>query len=125
MEKRIQQAEEIVENFMSRLTSNSLFLSSVSWLLNANSYRKLWLRDSIESILASFEMPARSEQDKLNHKVEELKLRLRKLELELEKARLLSAQTKIPKNTTKSRSVTAKSPRHAAKAKLLRPLDLN
>lgn len=87
LEQRLQQIETVVEQSFDKVTSHPAFLGTVSVMLNANSYRKIWTRKTLEAIWRDLEIPVRNDQAQLMTQVEELLVRTKRIELELEKAR--------------------------------------
>ena len=83
MDKKVQRMEELIERSIDSVTMHPTFLLAVSTVINANSYRKIWLRKTIEAIWKDMELPVRRDQEKLVSQIEELTIRIKKLELDV------------------------------------------
>lgn len=112
MNKKVQRMEELIERSIDSVTANPTFLMAVATLINANSYRKIWMRNSFEAIWRDLELPVRQEQEKISSQIEDLKVRIKKLELELGQKspqslikEASSAQKKTLKNRLESKEL--------------------
>lgn len=76
--------EDQIEAGLDRVTTHPVFLRSMSILLNANSYRKRWLRQTLSKALTSLELPVRSDQERMLAVLQELRERLEDLESKTE-----------------------------------------
>lgn len=72
-----------IEAFLDKVTTHPLFLEGVSSLLNLNSYRKLFLKRSMQTIWKTLELPNKRDQEKTLYLVTELQYQIQKLEKEL------------------------------------------
>lgn len=116
MEKRAQHVEEMLERSIDTITSHPAFLSAVSTMLNVNSYRKIWVRKTLEALWKDLELPVRREQEKLLSSIEELTMRIRRLELELQMEREKAAQPRA--SSTNNRRSSKQSKAEPATAEL-------
>lgn len=108
MEKKLQHMEELLEQSLDAVTSRPLFLTTVSTMLNLNSYRKIWFRKTMEALWKDLELPVRRDQDKLLHHIEELTLRIKKLEMELRRRNPSEGSSEKVEKKTKISAVPSK-----------------
>ncbi|MFP5519357.1 MAG: hypothetical protein ACLGGX_05600 [Bdellovibrionia bacterium] len=83
MLQKLTKLEDSLSKQIDQLTANPLFLEAVSQLINFNSLRKIWLRQTLEAVWTELELPVRQDQQKLLQTVEELRLQVKLLELSL------------------------------------------
>lgn len=92
--------ESQIEKVINQVTSSDLFLRTVSTLINFNSYRKIWLQNTLEKIVKLMELPARRDQERLLALVQELEIRIKKLQL-AEEMKALENQSVLPQVVSK------------------------
>ncbi len=83
MNIKVQDIEKLIESSIDSVTTNPHFLKAFANIVNANSYRKIWMRKTFEAIWKDLELPVRQEQEKISYQIEELQVRIKKLELNL------------------------------------------
>ncbi|MEN0060197.1 MAG: hypothetical protein AAGB31_15265 [Bdellovibrio sp.] len=95
MEKQIRRMEEVVEQSLDRITAHPFFLSTVSHLINVNSYRRIWTRKALEALWKDLELPIKSDQERILLSLQEMQVRIKGLQLELEEKNSEIARLKV------------------------------
>jgi hypothetical protein len=72
-----------LEIFLDKVTTHPLFLEGVSALLNFNSYRKIFIQRSLQTVWKTLELPNKRDQEKTLFVIQELQYQVQKLEKEL------------------------------------------
>ncbi len=86
MKNKTEPWERQIEEILEKVTAHPIFLKSVSALLNASSYQKIWLRSIIHSTLRALDLPNKLEQEQTLYLVHELQHRILDLEKQLQNA---------------------------------------
>lgn len=82
-EKQLRDLEGIVERSLDKVTSHPAFLTTVSGVINFNSYRKIWAKKALETLWRDLELPIKGDQERILSSLQELEIRLQKMQNEL------------------------------------------
>jgi len=78
--KRLDQIEKKLDEGFERLASNPVFLGTVAVLMNVDSHRKVLVKESMNRIWKSLQLPNRRDQERELHLLHEIQHRLLELE---------------------------------------------
>ena len=78
--KRLDQIEKKLDEGFERLASNPVFLGTVAVLMNVDSHRKILIKESMNRIWKSLQLPNRRDQERELHLLHEIQHRLLELE---------------------------------------------
>ena len=90
--------EKNIELALEKIMIHPLFMESMGALLNFNSMRRIWLRQSLQRLWRTLELPLQHDQEKTLFLVTELQFKIMKLEREL--LELRKNQNKRPREVT-------------------------
>jgi len=84
--------EKQFEQGLEKLMTHPLFMESMSILLNLNSYRRIFFKESLSKLWKTLELPNKHDQEKTLFLMAELQHKIMKLERELESAKNLKSK---------------------------------
>jgi len=77
--------EKQIESALEKLMTHPLFLETVSFMLNLNSYKRIFLRQNLSRLWKSLELPNKHDQEKTLFLISDLQHKIMRLERELDK----------------------------------------
>lgn len=103
--KTTKEWEQNLESLLEKISTNSLFLNTLSLVLNTHSFSKLILNNFLEKLWKNLQLPNKKDQERTLYLIHELQFKIHQLEKEIKKQNLKTKTTISPINSTQANKI--------------------
>lgn len=103
--KTTKEWEQNLESLLEKISTNSLFLNTLSLALNTHSFSKLILNNFLEKLWKNLQLPNKKDQERTLYLIHELQFKIHQLEKEIKKQNLKTKTTISPINSTQANKI--------------------